>query len=247
MTLRVLVVDDEAPARRRLKRMLEQLSDVEVVGEAADGEAALQLAGTLNPDVMFLDIRMPGIDGVTLAQRFTHLPPIVFCTAWNEFAVQAFEVNAIDYLLKPVTLERLRQAIARLTTRRPAMATAVATVLEAVAPASPTRIISGNRGELRFFDARELTRLWSSDKYTLFRADGEEHLTEESLVALAGRLQPFGFVQVHRAELIRLEAVKSLRNEDGIHEVLLSDGQVARVSRRELPAVRRALGLSNST
>jgi DNA-binding LytR/AlgR family response regulator len=148
-------------------------------------------------------------------------------------------VNAVDYLLKPVRLERLQQALARLEMRRPGQA--VARVLEVVAPASPTRIVTGGRGELRFFDARELTRFWASDKYTLFRADHAEHLTEESLLALSERLAPYGFVQVHRSELIRLNAVKSLRSEDGIHEVTLSDGQVARVSRRELAAVRRAL------
>ena len=113
--------------------------------------------------------------------------------------------------------------------------------LEAIAPANPARLISGGRGEVRFFDARAVTRLWASEKYTLFFADGAEHLTEESLTSLAQRLAPFGFVQVHRSELIRLEAVRSLRSEDGVHEVTLSDGQVARVSRRELAGVRQAL------
>lgn len=244
MTIRALVVDDEVPARRRLRRMLESVSDVEVVGEAGDGEEALEAARSLQPDVMFLDVRMPGMDGLTLAQRFTALPPIVFCTAWNEFAVQAFEVNAVDYLLKPVNPERLQQAIERLKGRRPVASEAVAQVLNAVAPINPTRVVSGGRGELRFFDARQVTRFWASDKYTLFRADNEEHLTEESLQSLSARLEGFGFLQVHRSELVRVDAIKSLRSEDGIHEVTLSDGQVARVSRRELPAVRRALGLT---
>ena len=240
MKVRALVVDDEAPARRRLIRQLLELGDVEVVAEAGDGEAALAAIRAHAPDVVFLDIRMPGLDGLTLAQRFTTLPPIIFCTAWNEFAVQAFEVNAVDYLLKPVRLERLAQALGRLSSKKGDPGK----VLEAVAPANPTRIITGGRGEVRFFDAREVTRFWASEKYTLFRADGEEHLTEESLSQLAQRLGPAGFVQVHRSELVRLDAVRALRTEEGIHEVTLSDGQVARVSRRELAAVRRALGLS---
>jgi DNA-binding LytR/AlgR family response regulator len=236
--LRALVVDDEAPARRRLSRQLAEL-EVEVVGEAGDGEAALEAVRALKPDVVFLDIRMPGLDGLTLAQRFTELPPLVFCTAWNEFAVQAFEVNAVDYLLKPVRTERLAKAVEKLATR--VASPGVEKALEAIAPANPARLISGGRGEVRFFDARAVTRLWASDKYTLFFADGAEHLTEESLVSLAQRLAPFGFVQVHRSELIRLDAVRALRSEDGVHEVTLSDGQVARVSRRELAGVRQAL------
>lgn len=243
--LRALVVDDEAPARRRLGRQLTEL-EVEVVGEVGDGEAALEAVRALKPDVMFLDIRMPGLDGLTLAQRFTELPPIVFCTAWNEFAVQAFEVNAVDYLLKPVRAERLAKAVEKLSARTPVAPAAVEKALHAVAPANPARLISADRGEVRFFDARSVTRLWARDKYTLFFADGAEHLTEESLVSLAQRLQPFGFVQTHRSELIRLDSVRALRSEDGVHEVTLSDGQVARVSRRELAGVRQAL-LSGSS
>lgn len=243
MTLKVLVVDDEAPARRRLARQVATLGH-EVVAEAADGEAALAAIAAHAPDVMLLDIRMPGIDGLTLAQRTKSLPPIIFCTAWSEFAVQAFEVNAVDYLLKPVREERLGVALGRVTR---VAAAGVARALEIVAPVSPTRLITSERGAVRFFDAREVTRFWASDKYTSFRAEGAEHLIEESLVTLGERLAPFGFVQVHRAELVRLDAVRSLRSEDGVHELELQDGQVARVSRRELGTVRKALGLGTTS
>jgi DNA-binding LytR/AlgR family response regulator len=239
MTLKVLVVDDEAPARRRLARQVVELGH-QVVGEAGDGQSALAGITAHAPDVVLLDIRMPGVDGLTLAQRSIGLPPIIFCTAWSEFAVQAFEVNAVDYLLKPVRLERLGVALGKVTSGN--ASTGAAKALEAVAPVSPTRLITGQRGAVRFFDAREVTRFWASDKYTLFRADGAEHLLEESLATLAQRLAPFGFVQVHRAELVRLDAVRALRSEDGLHELELNDGQVARVSRRELGTVRKALG-----
>jgi DNA-binding LytR/AlgR family response regulator len=243
MTLRALVVDDEAPARRRLIRLLGELGGVEVVGEAEDGEGALTHTRSLCPDVIFLDVRMPGVDGITLAQRHLDLPDVVFCTAYDEFAVKAFDVNAVDYLLKPVRPERLAAALDKVRTRKGASAARVAKVLEAVAPASATRVVSSTRGTVRFFDARALTRFWSSDKYTVFIADGQEHLMEEPLVMLQGRLESHGFLRVHRAELIRLDAVKSLRSDDGLHEVTLSDGQVAKVSRRSLGAVKKALGL----
>ena len=242
MALRALVVDDEAPARRRLGRQLEELG-VEVVGEAEDGEQALTQARALSPDVIFLDVRMPGVDGLTLAQRHTDLPPVVFCTAYDEFAVKAFEVNAVDYLLKPVRAERLAAAVEKVRAKQGASQARVAKALEAVAPAQATRVVSSTRGTVRFFDARQLTRFWSSDKYTVFVAEGEEHLIEESLSTLEERLAPHGFLRVHRAELIRLDAVKSLSTADGMHEVKLADGQVAKVSRRSVGAVKEALGL----
>lgn len=242
MTLRALVVDDEAPARRRLARQLEALG-VEVVGEAEDGEQALSQARVLAPDVVFLDVRMPGLDGLTLVQRHADLPPIVFCTAYDEFAVKAFEVNAVDYLLKPVRAERLAAAVEKVRAKQGASRERVAKALEAVAPAQATRVVSSTRGTVRFFDARQLTRFWSSDKYTVFVAEGEEHLIEESLSTLEERLAPHGFLRVHRAELIRLDAVKSLSTADGMHEVKLADGQVAKVSRRSVGAVKAALGL----
>lgn len=239
--VRALVVDDEAPARRRLRRMLEELN-VEVCGEAEEGEGALREVRRLAPDVVFLDVRMPGVDGLTLVQRSSGLPPIVFCTAHDEFAVQAFEVNAVDYLLKPVRPERLRAALDRVKSRGAAASASQSAALASLAPAT-TRVVSAARGEVRFFDALDVTRFWSADKYTLFRADGAEQLTEESLSELEVRLAAHGFLRVHRGELVRLAAVKALRGEDGVREVLLSDGQVARVSRRSMEALREALAV----
>jgi DNA-binding LytR/AlgR family response regulator len=230
--LRALIVDDEAPARRRLARMLAQLEAVTVAGEAADGEEALRQVDVLRPDVVFLDVRMPALDGLAFAQRAATLPPIVFITAHDTFAVQAFEVCATDYLLKPVRLERLSAAVEKVRS-------------EAVPlpPLSGSRIVSSARGEVRFFEAKEISRFWASDKYTVFRDGGEEHLTEEPLSTLEARLAPFGFLRIHRAELVNLAKVKALRGTDGMHSLELADGQQARVSRRFLPDVRRALGL----
>lgn len=246
--MRALVVDDEAPARRRLARMLESLTDVRVVAQLEDARAVLDALQTLSADVLFLDVRMPGIDGISLAQSHAGLPPIVFVTAHDQYAVGAFGVDAVDYLLKPVRPERLIAAVERVQRRvsgaglanEPVAFAAPATV---PAPAGPPRIISGTRNMIQLFDARSITRFWSSDKYTLFRADGEEHLTEEPLAALAERLAPFGFLRVHRAELVRSDAVRALRSTDGHYELCLADGQSARVSRRAVPAIKTALGL----
>ena len=235
--MKALVVDDEAPARRRLARMLEAIEGVQVIGQLEDGDAVLRALETCAPDVIFLDVRMPGLDGMTLAQRHGDLPPIVFVTAYDEYAVRAFELEAIDYLMKPVRPERLLHAVTRVRSR--------------LAPPAPTdngvpRVIAATRGVFRVFDAREITRFWACDKYTSFRGDDTEHLTEESLNALEVRLAPHGFVRVHRGELVRLDSIRELRAIDGGHEITLADGQVARVSRRALPSIKLALGLSRA-
>jgi DNA-binding LytR/AlgR family response regulator len=241
--MRVLVVDDEAPARRRLVRQLAEVPGVELAGEAEDAETTLRAIEAHAPDVVLLDIRLPGVDGLTLAQRHADLPPIIFVTAYDEFAVQAFEVNAVDYLLKPVRQERLAAALERARGRARASREQVSRALQTVAPVDPTRVVTVSRGEVRFFDARTITRFWSSEKYTMFRAEGEEHLTEEPLGLLEERLGASGFVRVHRAELVHVPSVRALRQEDGASEVVLADGQVARVSRRSVAAIRAALGL----
>jgi DNA-binding LytR/AlgR family response regulator len=252
--LRALVVDDEAPARRRLARMLESLTDVRVVAQLEDTRALLDALQTLSADVLFLDVRMPGVDGMSLAQSRAGLPPIVFVTAYDQYAIGAFGVDAVDYLLKPVRPERLIAAVARVqrrvsgagTANEPAATPTLATVpapATALAPPGPPRIISGTRNMIQLFDARSITRFWSSDKYTQFRAEGEEHLTEEPLAALAERLSPYGFLRVHRAELVRSDAVRALRSTGGHYELCLADGQCARVSRRAVQAIKTALGL----
>ncbi|MDI1447437.1 LytTR family DNA-binding domain-containing protein [Polyangium sp. 6x1] len=244
--MKILVVDDEEPARRRLIRLLRDIPGTEVVGEAGDGEEALQQIAMRRPELVLLDIRMPGLDGLSLAQRYADLPPLIFVTAYDEHAVQAFEVNAVDYLLKPVRPERLGAAIERarhrLLATQEARARALSTVAHRAGPSS--RIVTVTRGVIRFFDARDVTRFWSSDKYTVFRADQDEHCTEETLSTLEERLGAHGFLRVHRGELVRVVRVKALRSEDGIHEVELEDGQIARVSRRSLSALKAALGLA---
>lgn len=257
--MRVLIVDDEPPARRRLIRMIDAMTDASVAGEAGDAEAALAQVTALAPDVVLLDIRLPGMDGLALAARYAHLPPIIFVTAHDEFALRAFELDAVDYLVKPVRPERLAAALARARRRLDATpptqtlaklaAHAAASAPAAHAPdaahaarAASARILVSDRGALHLFDAHAVSRFWSSDKYTLFLADGQERLTQEPLAALADRLEPLGFMRVHRGELVNLARVRAVRAEDGHHVAVLDDGQRARVGRRVLTALKAALG-----
>jgi two-component system LytT family response regulator len=214
--------------------MLRELPDIESAIEVEDGEALLASVDELAPDVIFLDIRMPGIDGMTLAQNHPELPPVVFTTAYDEYAVRAFEVDAVDYLVKPVRPERLAAAVERVRARSSPLAHAL--------PAGKTvRVTSTARGTIEVFDPSLITRFWSSQKYTLFLVDGEEHLTEEPLLALETRLAGHGFLRVHRGELVRIDAVRALRVILDGHEATLSDGQRVRVSRRSVALLKQRL------
>lgn len=234
--MRVLVVDDEPLARARLIRMLGRIEGVEVVGEAGDGHEALARAAELSPDLMLIDIDMPGLDGLGVAEH-PDAPPLVFTTAHASFALEAFEADAIDYLLKPISKERLARAIdkARGRLRR-----------EPPPPAGPTtdpfRLVVTD-GSMRFFiDAREVTSFVADQKYVVFRWRGRELLLRESLDALEARLAPLGMLRPNRGALVRRDAVVAFDASDG-GSLVLNDEQRIPVSRRALASIRDALGL----
>ena len=241
MNLSVLIVDDEPIARRRLERMLASVPGVSVVGTASDGEQARRAVADLSPDVVLLDIDMPECDGLTLAATAS-LPAVVFVTAHREHAIEAFEVDAVDYVLKPVSRPRLLQALERVRSRageRPAVAETVRDVL--VTQRRPPRL-SARAGEvLHVFDARDIPRLQARDKATLFWVEGVEYVLDESLTELERRLEGWEFVRVHRSELVNLAAVVSVHLGSGESSVTLRDGTQVPVSRRALPLLKQRL------
>ena len=246
--MRILVVDDEPLARKRLVRMLARIPGAEVAGEAGDAEEALAHVERNTPDLVLLDIRMPGLSGLELAASGRALPPIVFTTAYDQYAVDAFEVSAVDYLLKPVKKERLAAAIEKVRERtRSPNAEQLQGLLEKlerrVARGEPVRISARRQGTTRLFAASEIGRIYASSKYSLFRQGDQEFVLDESLNALESRLSDEGFVRVHRSELVNLGHVRALHTEDGSTTVELSDGQRAQVSRHTLPALKERLGL----
>lgn len=240
--MRVLVVDDEAPARRRLLRMLARVPGVEVVGEAGDGSEAIERARTLAPDLVLLDIDMPGLDGVAVAERLRGTA-VVFTTAHAEHAARAFELRAIDYLLKPVTPARLEDAITRVRERGAAAPELLSAALaKLLGMREPPRVNARRGTSVHVFDAREIGRFFAADKYTVFVHEGEEYLLDESLSALEARLGDHGFVRVHRRELVRLDRIRALHADGAAHRLELADGTSVPVSRRSIAELRRRLG-----
>jgi len=236
--MKILIVDDEELARKRLKRLLRQLGFERDLTEASDGEDALQILEAEEFDLVFLDIQMPGLDGLSLAHVTQDLPPVIFTTAYSQYAVEAFEVNAVDYLMKPIQQARLQASIERVQQRLQPKSSLQHT--EASHATNPRILVKENKC-VHYFDAREISRFWSADKYTSFLFNGKEYLLEESISSLEARLHPFGFLRVHRAELVQLSQVKTLINQDNQFSVILQDGQQARVSRRTLPTLKEEL------
>lgn len=233
MTLRVIVVDDEPPARRRLIALVGRTGAAEVVGHAASADEALALIAAVDPDVALVDVRMPpGLTGIELARKLGARPIVVFTTAHGDHAVDAFDAAAADYLLKPIELDKLVRALDRAAAR-----------IAASGPAHEPRITARAGGVVRVFPATAIARFHADAKYTVFVVDGTEHLIDESLGDLETRLAPWGFVRVHRAELVQLSQVRALHakgDADGA-ELELVTGDRVPVSRRLLPALRRQL------
>jgi DNA-binding LytR/AlgR family response regulator len=220
--------------------MLAEQDGIELAGEADSGGEALRQIERTRPDLVLLDIQMPELDGLALAAHHPPLPPIVFVTAYDEHAIRAFELNAVDYLLKPVRVTRLVEALRRGRARLIQSAQGFGT-FPPPDPHSAPRVVTRSRGQVRSFDATKIARFWASDKYTLFVADGAEHFTEEPLSALEQRLRAFGYVRVHRAELVSAAAISKVVTENGTCVVYLVGGGRVSVSRRHVTALKRAL------
>lgn len=214
--MRLLIADDEAPLRDWLARLLVQVApETQIVAEAADGETALVQIEALRPDAAFLDIRMPGLSGLEVAARIEAPCRVVFVTAYDEFAVQAFEQAAVDYLLKPVSAERLALTMERLRRSPVAEPALLRDLLARLAPPAPAlrwlRVGSGDSLEL--VDVAEVDRFEAADKYTTVHAGNRQWLIRTPLKELEAQLDPQAFWRIHRGSLVRVAAIREVRRD----------------------------------
>ena len=233
MTLKVLIVDDEPPARERLRSLLAEIADVQVVGQATNGEEGLRSAVDLSPDVVLLDVRMPGMDGIEAARHLNALeepPAVIFTTAYDEYAINAFEAQAVGYLLKPIRQEKLAAALSQAgrLTRPQLLKIAAATPSE-----RRTHIAARHREGLRLIPVEEVQFFFAEQKYTTVRHLKGEDLIEDSLRALEEELGS-GFVRIHRNALVSVRFLERIeRNTDGQYFVRLRGCEAPlQVSRR---------------
>jgi two-component system response regulator AlgR len=240
--VRILIVDDEAPARQRLQQLLEDLGGHQIIGEAANGQDALKLSSQLDPDVILLDIRMPGMDGMECARHISareNPPAVVFTTAYDQYAIEAFEARAVGYLLKPIRKELLESALAQ--ARR--LTSAEADSLHSRGGSRPRQFISvGNRDELQLIPVAEVLYFQADQKYvSMIHQDGTK-LLGDSLKTLEEEFSE-DFVRIHRAILVSLAHLEALEKDDEGHFQVRIRGKsdFLPVSRRMVPELRKRM------
>ncbi len=245
--IRTLLVDDEDLARTALRRALAPAADIEIVGEATNGIEAVGMIGELRPDLVLLDIEMPGFDGFEVVQHLTNPPAIIFATAYDEYAVRAFEANAIDYLLKPVQQDRLDRALERVRQRLGDASQGQGSRVREIARerTGPLRRVAARRGKrIVIVPLREVIRVEIEDKLVFAVTVTDRLLIEKTITELETLLEPSGFLRISRGELVNLEAVKELVPWfSGTWRVKLTNGEERDVSRERARQLKEAMGI----
>lgn len=247
-TIRALIVDDEPIARRGLRQNLQRESDVEIVGECANGREAIAAIKELSPDLVFLDVQMPLLDGFGVIESLgaEATPAVVFVTAYDEHAIRAFEVNALDYLLKPIDPERFRKTLARargqiVNSHSKQLEQKFAALLRSLdefkasgaTPASLERIAIKEQGRVFFLSVNEIDWLCAQGNYVRLHAKGETHLLRETMDGMERKLDPRHFLRLRRSTIVRIERIKELHPLfNGEYAIVLKDGTQLISSRR---------------
>lgn len=242
--MKILIVDDEPLARSRLRNLLEALPDSQIVGEAGNGHWALECVQQQQPDVVLLDIRMPGMDGMETAQHLNKLPnppAIIFTTAYDQYALQAFKSHAVDYLLKPIKQQQLQQALQAATQLTRAQLQSLAQ-LQQEQHGVPAHISARTQGGVRLVPVNEVLYFLAEHKYVTVCHRGGEVLIEEPLKSLEQKFAD-EFIRIHRNALVARRFIKALRKDTGGRVLLqLRDSErELEVSRRHLPQVRQLI------
>ena len=244
MKIRTLIVDDMRPAREHIRQYLATDTEIEIVGEAANGREAIEAINSQNPDLVFLDVQMPGVDGFGVIERIgvEQMPAVIFVTAFDEFALKAFDANATDYLLKPFDEERITRAVNRAKkeierAQSGDIETRLRKVLEGVKSDAPAnkylkRISVKNASHTFVLQTDDIDWIGAAGNYVELHVGSETHLIRERLSQLEERLDPEKFVRVHRSTIVRVDRIKKLHplfNDD--HLIELGNGTKLNASR----------------
>jgi len=247
MKLRSLIVDDEAPARERLRKLLAQNELVELIGEADNGIKAVEMMEELTPDLVFLDIQMPGLDGFGVIKMLQNLPLVIFVTAYDEYAIQAFEVNALDYLLKPFTKVRLERAIEK-AYQEFSKRTDFSVKLDALfktlkeQPRYLERIAVRKGGRIFVLDVAQIDWIGSESGLIFSHTKEEKYITNYALEELASRLNPNMFFRSHRSAIVNLTKIKEIIPWfAGSHRIRLTTGAEVDLSRNQAKELRKII------
>ncbi|QZD87022.1 LytR/AlgR family response regulator transcription factor [Qipengyuania psychrotolerans] len=237
-TLRTLIVDDEPLAVERMQVICSKIDDLNVVGTASDGAQALRLIEALAPDLILLDMTMPEVDGLSVARELAshdERPAVVFVTAHDNYAVEAFDLDAVDYVLKPVKPERLERAIQRALSRRSDNERSQSKWLE--------ELWIPHRSELIRIETDEVSRIDAERDYVRLHVGDRSYLLLQTIAGLEQRLDPAKFIRIHRSTILKKEHIKGLRHDGlGVWSVEMDDGEALRIGRTYLPKVKAMAG-----
>ncbi len=237
-TLRTLIVDDEPLAVERMQVICSKIADLSVVGTASDGAAALRLVEALKPDLILLDMTMPEVDGLSVARKLSkqaERPAVVFVTAHDEYAVDAFDLDAVDYVLKPVKAERLERAIRRALDRRGSGNTSTSGWLE--------ELWIPHRSELIRIETSAVSRIDAERDYVRLHVGDRSYLLLKTIAGLEDRLDPAQFIRIHRSTILRKDRIRGLRHDGlGVWSAELEEGEALRIGRTYLPKVKAMAG-----
>jgi two-component system, LytTR family, response regulator len=253
MKIKTVIVDDEPLARERLRRWLREEPDVEVVAECGDGRQAVEVLREARPDLLFLDVQMPELDGFGVLEALGEAAPpaVIFVTAYDQFAVRAFEVHAVDYLLKPFDRDRfqaaLGRAVSRLRTPQPGESPQplAGLLAEVRAPETPaTRLAVKTEGRVLLIKTADVDWVEAADNYVVLHVGPHTHMLRETMTSIEARLDPARFLRISRSVIVNIEQVKELQPLfHGEHLVLLRDGTKLTLSRSHRDKLK-ALGLA---
>ena len=253
-TIRVLVVDDESLARDTLRLLLEETDDFDVVGECSDGHEAVESIRTLKPDLVFLDVQMPGLTGLEVVEHVgaASMPVVVFATAFDEYAVKAFEASAVDYLVKPFSDERFESTLERLRAmfRRKAfddLESRLQSLLDGRSAdehvrSFSTRFLVKERGSIRFVAAEDIEWIEAAGDYVVLHTADKQEMIRETMSAMEEKLNGSQFLRIHRSTIVNVAYIREMKPYfHGDYVVYMQDGTELKLSRRYWAKVEKAL------
>lgn len=235
---KILIVDDESSARKLIREYLEAYNDFQITGEASNGLLAVKLINELEPDLVFLDIMMPGINGFEVLEKLNFIPKIIFSTAYDQYAIKAFDIHAVDYLLKPYSKERFQKAISRLDFSDQSQEKFTQNLLFQKFE-FPERIIVQKGNKLVTLKVCEIHYILAFGDYSKIISNQETYLSSFGLSALLEKLNPKSFIRVHRSSVINIDAIKELNKHLKTYQITMIDDFKIRVSTGFLQNIRK--------
>lgn len=240
---KVVIIDDESASRTLLKQYLVDFPSLIIVGEANNGVDAIRIINEFKPDIAFLDIQMPGLTGFDVIKHIEEIPQIIFSTAYDQFALQAFEVHAVDYLLKPYTKERFKTAIMKLRNQETQKVSTIQPLAESlINPLQyPEKILIQKGQKLITVAVNEIIWIEAEGDYSKIITNKGNFLSNYGISSLENKLNPQSFIRVHRSSVINLGFIKEIQKQINSYDIIMQNGDVVRVSRGYMDNIKRLM------